>query len=138
MQFEIAVDIDAPPETVWKHLTDIEGWPRMTGSVTRAELLGDGPFGEGSRARLQQPRLRPAVWTVTAFEPGTSFVWESRDPGIVTTAGHFLSPREGGVMACLTIEQRGPAAPLVGLLYGRLTRRYVTMEAQGLKRLSES
>jgi hypothetical protein len=35
--------------------------------------LGDGPIGLGSRARIQQPRLTKAVYTMTEFESGRSF-----------------------------------------------------------------
>jgi hypothetical protein len=106
----------------------------MTESVTRVQRLDDGPFGKGSRARVNQPRLPPAIWTVTEFEDGRSFTWESRTPGIVTTGTHTVT----GEGVTLALTQKGPTAPLVGLLYGRLTRRYVTMEAQGLKRIAES
>jgi hypothetical protein len=57
---------------------------------------------------------------------------------VVTTGGHYLLPGDAKVTARLTIDQRGPGAPLIGLLYGRLTRRYVSQEAEGLKRLAES
>ncbi|MFI0354683.1 SRPBCC family protein [Actinomadura sp. 9N407] len=134
MRFEITVGIDAAPETIWDLLIDIEHWPRMTASVTQAQRLDDGAFGKGSRVRVDQPKLQPAVWTVTEFEPGRSFVWESRTPGIVTTGAHIVT--DDGVTLSLT--QKGAAAPLLGLLYGRLIRRYVTMEAEGLKRLAES
>jgi uncharacterized membrane protein len=134
MPFEITVAIDAAPETIWNHLIDIERWPLMTESVTRVQRLDDGPFEKGSRARVNQPKLPPAVWTVTEFDPGRSFTWESRTPGIVTTAAHVLT----GDGVKLTVAQKGPTAPLVSLLYGRLTRRYATMEAEGLKRLAES
>ncbi|MFF5263385.1 SRPBCC family protein [Actinomadura viridis] len=138
MRFEISLDIDASPETVWAHLIDIEHWPESTASVTRVERLDDGPFGIGTRARMHQPRLPAAIWTVTGFEPGRSFTWESRTPGVVTTGGHFLDPRGDTVSLRLTLDQKGLAAPLASLLYGRLTRRYVTMEAEGLKRRSET
>jgi uncharacterized membrane protein len=138
MRFEITVDISAPLETVWGHLVDIERWPRMTDSVTRVERLDDGPFGKGSKARVHQPKLPAAVWTVTDFEPGRAFTWESRTPGVVTTGAHILTESAGTVSAHLTLDQKGPAAPLIGLLYGRLTRRYVTMEAEGLKTISHS
>ena len=138
MRFEITVDIDAPRDKVWEHLVAIERWPEMTRSVSRVERLDDGPLGKGSQARVHQPKLRPAVYTVTDFEPGRSFTWESRGPGIVTTAGHILTESSGTVSARLTLTQTGPAAPVIGLLYGRLIRRYVTMEAEGLKAISQT
>jgi hypothetical protein len=38
----------------------------------------------------------------------------------------------------LTINQTGALSPLTTALVGRLTRRYVEMEAQGLKRWCEA
>jgi hypothetical protein len=38
----------------------------------------------------------------------------------------------------LSLELTGPIAPLVSLLFGGLMERYITTEAQGLKKRSES
>ncbi|WP_067791930.1 SRPBCC family protein [Actinomadura formosensis] len=137
MHFEVSVDIDAAPDTVWALLKDVERWPEMTASIERVEIL-DEPFTLSSRARVHQPKLPAAVWTVTAFEEGKSFTWESRSPGVTTTGGHDIVPRPGGTVTVrLSVDQKGPLVPLVSLLTGRLTRRYVTMEANGLKAKAE-
>jgi uncharacterized membrane protein len=138
MHFEATVEIDAPIDKIWSILMDLERWPEMTPSVTRVERLGEPPLAPGSQARLHQPRLRPAIWTVTELEEGRTFVWESLAPGLVTTAGHYLTSGSGMVTSRHTIDQQGFAAPLLSLLYGRLVRRYITQEAEGLKRLAES
>ncbi|TYK48170.1 SRPBCC family protein [Actinomadura decatromicini] len=138
MHFEISVDIDAAPETVWNLLKDVERWPEMTESITSVEIL-DRPFALSSRARVSQPKLPAAVWTVTAFEENKSFTWESRSPGVTTVGAHYILPKpDGTVTARLTLDQKGPLAPVISLLTGRLSRRYVTMEANGLKTKSES
>lgn len=137
MHFETSVDIDAPPETVWKLLKDVERWPDMTASMDRVELL-DEPFTLGSRARVHQPKLPAAVWTVTAFDDTRTFTWESRSTGVTTTGAHeIVATPDGGSTVRLTLDQKGPLAPVFALLAGRLTRRYVTMEAQGLKAKAE-
>ncbi|MGP4027738.1 SRPBCC family protein [Actinomadura sp. 3N407] len=137
MHFDIAVDADATPETVWNLLIDVEHWPDMTASVDRVELL-DEPFTLSSRARAHQPKLPAAVWTVTAFEENKTFTWESRSPGVTTVAVHEIVPKpDGTVTVRLTLDQKGPLAPLISILTGRLTRRYVTMEANGLKTKAE-
>ncbi|GGP92944.1 putative membrane protein [Actinomadura coerulea] len=137
MHFETSVDIDAPPETVWNLLKDVERWPDMTASMDRVELL-DEPFTLGSRARVHQPKLPAAVWTVTAFDDNRTFTWESRSTGVTTTGAHEIVPTpDGGSTVRLTLDQKGPLAPVFALLAGRLTRRYVTMEAQGLKAKAE-
>jgi hypothetical protein len=43
----------------------------------------------------------------------------------------------GGCTATIRLTQRGPAAPLVGALLDGLTRRYLRMEAEGLKSRTE-
>ena len=69
-------------------MTDLERWPEWTASVTSVELLDEPPFDVGSHARIRQPRLPVAVWTVTAFEPEHSFEWQTVVPGVRTVAGH--------------------------------------------------
>ncbi|MFC4051099.1 SRPBCC family protein [Actinomadura syzygii] len=138
MHFEITVDIDAAPETVWNLLKDVERWPEMTESITSVEIL-DKPFTLSSRARVSQPKLPAAVWKVTAFDENKTFTWESRSPGVTTAAAHDILPKPDGTVAVrLTLTQKGPLAPVISLLTGRLSRRYVTMEANGLKTKSES
>ncbi|NEA24465.1 SRPBCC family protein [Actinomadura bangladeshensis] len=137
MHFEISVDIDAAPETVWNLLTDVESWPDMTDSIDRVELL-DKPFALSSRSRVHQPKIPVAIWTVTDLKENESFTWESRSPGVTTTAIHAMTPTENGVTVRLTLDQKGPLAPVIALLTGRLTRRYVTMEANGLKAKAEA
>jgi hypothetical protein len=44
---------------------------------------------------------------------------------------------EGRTMVHQTIEQRGPLGVIVGMLTRRLTRRYLDLEAQGLKTRSD-
>lgn len=137
MHVETAVDINAGPETVWKLLTDVERWPDMTASIDRVELL-DGPIALSARARVHQPKLPAAVWTVTEFDENRIFTWESRALGVTTVAAHEITPANGTTRLRLTLDQKGPLAPVIALLTGRLTRRYVTMEATGLKAKAEA
>ncbi|GAA4229439.1 hypothetical protein GCM10022254_21860 [Actinomadura meridiana] len=138
MHFEISVDIDATPETVWNILKDVEHWPDMTASITSVEIL-DKPLALSSRSRVLQPKLRPAIWTVTAFDENRTFTWETRAPGVTTTAAHdIVTKPDGTVSVLLTLDQKGPLAPLVSLFMGNMSRRYVTMEANGLKTKAEA
>lgn len=129
--------IGAPPAVVFRTLVDVARWSEWTASVTSVERLDGGAFGLGSRARVRQPKLGASVWTVTEFVPDASFTWVASYPGLRTTAGHRLTAVDGGTLATLSITERGPFAPLVRLLLGGLTRRYVGMEAAGLKRRCE-
>ena len=70
MKFQTAIDIDAAPATVWRTLTDVESWPKWSASMTSVERLQQGELATGSTARVTQPKLKPAVYTVTECEPG--------------------------------------------------------------------
>jgi uncharacterized protein YndB with AHSA1/START domain len=139
VQFELSVEIAAAPEAVWAMWTDVERWPEWTASMTEVRRLDGGPFGVGSRARVRQPRLPTVVWEVTEAEPGRSFVWVARGPGAVTTAAHRLTPSgDGRVTATLGVRQSGPLGTVFGRLTAGLTRRYLRLEADGIKRRCES
>ena len=137
MRIERVVEIDASPARVWEVLADLVRWPEWTPSVLTVELLDAGPLRTGQRARLHQPGYRPATWTVTAVAEGVSFVWETRAAGMRTVAGHALEPMAGGTRVTLSIDVSGPTVPLLGWLVMRATRKFVPLEAAGLKRRSE-
>lgn len=135
---ENSVEIEAGARIVWDLFVDVERWPVWTASVERVVAL-DGPGIEvGNRFEIKQPRLPNLVWVVTEVEPGVSWTWRQRSPGGTTFASHVVVPQEAErtlVRQC--IEQRGPIGVVVGVLMLRLTKRYLDLEAQGLKACSE-
>ena len=108
-----------------------------TDSVDSVEA-DDDALRVGSTARVKQPKLPPATWRVTELVPGRSFTWVARAPGLTSTGSHELEEFEGVTSARLSLRQSGPLAPLMRLLIGRLTERYVELEARGLKQRSEA
>jgi len=146
---ETWIEIAASPELVWSTLSDVERWPEWTRSVSEVERLDAGGFGAGSRARVKQPGMPRLVWEVTEYVPGEVFSWASKAPGVTTTGGHRLVADPSGpgsgeddqgdrVTVTLTLDQAGFLAPVVWRLTGSRSRRYVQMEADGLKRRCES
>lgn len=137
MRFESRTDVAAEPAVVWSVYADVERWAEWTDSITSVEWLTAEPMVVGARARVRQPRLPVTVWTVTEVVPGRCFVWEARGPGVRSTATHLVEPAPSGARATASIDQRGPLGPVVGVLTARLTRRYLNLEAAGLRRRSE-
>jgi uncharacterized membrane protein len=131
-----SIAIDAPIDVVWSVFTDVERWPTWTSSVTSVELL-DGPMRLGAKARIRQPRLPTVVWEVTKWEPGRSWTWAVTSPGAHTEASHVLSTVGDRTLAEQTITSSGPLGRLVAVLLRSLTRRYLAIEAAGLKQRSE-
>lgn len=138
MRFERSIEIEAPQQRVWAVLTDIEAWPERIETVEAVELLTPAPLAKGSRVRLRQPKLPEGTWDVTAWDAPSSFEWIQTSGGMTVVAGHRVEPLgEGRARLTLTIDMGGLLAPILGRMYSDLTNRYMTVEAEGMKRAAE-
>jgi hypothetical protein len=91
----------------------------------------------GAKARIRQPGLPTVVWEVTKWEPGRSWTWTATSPGARTDASHVLTPSGDGTVAEQSIRSSGVLGRLAAFVWRSLTRRYLAVEAAGLKERSE-
>src|SRR5690625_3586801 len=72
------IEIEAPPETVWTHLTDLTSYADWNPFITAAE--GTPAVGERLKLRMQPPGGRAMTMrpTVTAADPTRVFEWLGR------------------------------------------------------------
>jgi uncharacterized membrane protein len=139
MRFGQSIDIDAGQQRVWEVVADLEAWPQRIETVEVVELLKPAPLGVGSRVRLKQPKLPDGIWEITAWEAPSFFEYRSKSGGVTIVAGHQVEALdEGRSRLTLTLEMRGLLVPVFGRIYRDLTNRYMTLEAQGMKRAAES
>jgi carbon monoxide dehydrogenase subunit G len=139
MRIEQSVSVNAPREVVWAVLVDVETWPQLTDSVTSLNRLETGPLRVGSRASIKQPRLPTSVWTVTELVDQERFTWDTTGPGWRTHAVHDVIPAgPGSCTLHLLLEITGPVGEVMGRLTAGTARRYVGMEAEGIKRHAEA
>ena len=137
-EFRVVVDIAAAPARVWEIVRDVERWHQWTASISSIERLDDGPLRAGTRALVRQPKLPPNTFEVTVLEENRGFSWESRSLGLRGVGHHWIEATPAGSRVTLGVDFRGPLAWLVGRIYGGLTQRYIEMEAEGLRRRSET
>ncbi|GAA0725567.1 SRPBCC family protein [Dactylosporangium roseum] len=138
VDFRETVRIAAPAAVVNDVVQAVEAWPTWTASVSTVDRDGSGPLTVGEIVTVRQPKLPPSTWTVTKAG-GTGFEWVSRSPGIRNVAGHWITDHDDGTCEVeLTLSFAGPLARVTTLLYGGLIRRYVHLEAEGLRAASES
>ena len=87
----------------------------------------------GETVSVKQPRLPRSTWTVTVCDE-TGFTWTSSTPGVRSTGEHWARDAgDGHTTATVALIMNGPLAPVTARLYSRLIRRYVRMEADGLR-----
>ena len=131
--FSIAVEIQSPPHRVWTVLADVESWPEWTDSMTSVRRIDPEPFKVGSQVRISQPKLLSAIWQVTELDEGKTFTWETRKPGVRTTGLHCVQEVGTGTRVTLSLQFSGLLGPLYARLLGSLSRKYLAMEAEGLR-----
>ncbi len=137
--FSITVQIAASPARVWQVMSDVERWPEWTPTVASITRTNAGPLRIGARARIRQRWWRPTDWVVTVLSEGRQFDWETRSVGMRVTAQHLVEPNAcGGARATLTVQFKGIIGGIVGRATGRMNRRLLALEADGLKRRSEA
>jgi len=139
MRLEESIDIDAGQQRVWDVLSDIEAWPRRVETVDAAELLTPAPVAKGSRVRLKQPKLPEGQWDITVWDAPSYFEMRQKSGGITSVAGHRVEAlEEGRSRLTLSVDMKGWLVPVVGPFSKGMTTRYMTGEAQDMKRAAES
>jgi hypothetical protein len=92
----------------------------------------------GSRARVRQPKLLPAIWQVTELDERKGFTWITRSPGLQIAGGHRIEEIGSGSRVTLSLHFSGLLSGLAARVYGNLNQKYLAAEANGLKKRSES
>jgi uncharacterized membrane protein len=131
--FEHSIHIAAPVETVWAVTEDVARWPEWTPTMRSVRRVDDGPFQVGSAARIKQPGMPEAVWTVTELVRGERFTWGGRALRIRMRATHELAPDGSGTRNVLRVEMSGFVAALLSPLLRPAVRRALRQENEGLK-----
>jgi uncharacterized protein YndB with AHSA1/START domain len=137
--FRYTTEIRVSPARVWSVLLDVERWPEWTTSVTRIQRMEVGPITLGSRTRIWQPKLMPAVWCVTSLDSQRHiFTWATSTLGVKVTARHQLEPVGAHSRLILTLHYSG----ILGLVMARMMRSlnwdYLAREGDGLRHRCEA
>jgi hypothetical protein len=138
MNYEQTTSTEAGLERSWAALAEVTTYPRWTASMSTVDPL-DGPaLRVGNRFRIKQPGLPSTVWRVSDVRDGESFEWEGTFPGVYTVAYHRLNRNsDGTTQITIGLRQTGVLSGLIALLTAAKTRRFLQMEAAGLKAAAE-
>ncbi|MEO1058611.1 MAG: SRPBCC domain-containing protein [Actinomycetota bacterium] len=129
------ITIDAPPDVVWRALTDLERYSEWNPFILSA--TGTVAVGERLVNRLQPPGGRAMTFkpTVTEVEPARTFEWLGRllVPGVFDGRHRFeLEPTPGGGTRMVHSEQ------FSGLLVRLLRSSLDTTTVAGFTAMNEA
>ena len=135
------IDIDAPPEAVWRVLADFDRYGEWNPFIPRLE----GTPAPGSRltVRLTPPGGRAMTFrpTVLAVEPERAFRWKGRlfVPGLFDGEHAFqLEPRDGGTRFIHSEQFSGLLVPLLARSLDTHTRSGFEAMNEALKARAEA
>lgn len=139
-QYSHSIDIDAPPEEVWRVLSDLARLPAWYFPSRRVHLPDDSPVAPGKRfvlwIRTAAGIEVEAPGEILAVEAPRMLRWRGRSSGIAATATWRLSPMDG--RTTLTHEFAGGGwMMLLSVLSGRAPQT-ARRRLEGLKRLVEA
>jgi hypothetical protein len=133
-QFESSITLTADPASIWQHMSDVVRWPDWMETFQRVAPLEGAELALARCFKIQQPRLREAVWAVTRLEPPSGFSWESRMPAVHMVADHWIEARGAQSVVQLRFGFGGLLGPVLGALYGDLVRTYLQQECAAYQR----
>ena len=143
---EVRRTIAAPPDRVFRIATDLENIAATMSGIDSAEVLTDGPFGEGTRWRetrtLYGRQATEEMW-VTGFDPPRSYVVEAESHGAHYRSEITFAPEGAGTRVTFVFGARplGLVARLFSVLGGLMlksVRKALEQDLDDLKRAAES
>jgi hypothetical protein len=137
MDFSEQIHTGAGADRAWAALTTVTTWPLWTASMRSVTPLDGLEIAVGHRFRISQPGFPTIVWQVSEVVAGESFTWTNSSPGVRSVAFHRLTALPDGTEITIGVHQTGPLAGLLSVFTAARTRRYLKLEAAGLKAASE-
>ena len=138
MNFSKSIEIEASPKQVWEVMQDFSTWPDWTPTITKIEPLGIKSTGVGTRLRIEQPKLPPSVYIIIAWTDYEGFAMIKGNWFLKVTLLHELKSTPKGTQVVLSVDFSGLFASTAARRYGALMEEYLSLEANGLKKQSES
>ena len=142
-KFEMSEVINRPVEEVFRHVTDLDSYPKWHSSIVDTRRITDGPIGVGSKwtevFRIMGIRAQ-TILEITEYEPNSRVVFQGTTLGPVEP--NFVinfDQAQGATKVSYIVEPKARApfnllVSLFGVQYGkRDLRSYLTKLKQVLE-----
>ena len=137
--FQATVEIERPPDEVWRAITDFGLAPQWMPGIARMSELNDDPLGPGKRyetAFAQSGRGKSTIVSLAEWEPENKvFALASTQSGMHALYRYSLTPSADGTATTVTLdaacEARTPVMklvhPLINILMAKHDRRQMPL-----------
>ena len=133
---EHSIEIDAPPEWVFRRYRDVSTWSEWDPDTKKAWIEGD--FAVGVKGRLIPSKGMGVPMVITDLTPDRAFTAESKIPLRKMRFIHTLEPTDGGVVATHKVELEGSLLWIIGRGLSRQIDEGLPVTLASLKALVES
>ncbi len=145
---EVTRPVNAPPERVWKILTDLETAESVISGILSIERLDGGSgFGVGTRWRETRKIMGKEAteeMEVTAVKPGRSYETKAGNAKVEYVSTMFVKPRGGGAVVGMTLAARPKTtatrilSATVGRLFTGATRKMIAKDLEDIAAWAEA
>ena len=95
MKFPTQTEVKKPPEAVFDAMADARNETHWNSKVTKSEMIGDGPIGQGSKFTTVN-RGKPYPSVISAYDRPNLLVFEVTGPQMdITTTFRFRAVGDG-------------------------------------------
>lgn len=122
MQASASKRLNAPPETVWEVMTDLENAADRIDAIVKLEVLTEGPVGQGTRfkeTRIMFKKEATETMEITAWDPPNSYTTEADGCGCHYTS--VITCEADGDGTLVTITFQAEAMSTFGKIMSALT-----------------
>ena len=148
-ELHLSREVDAPADTVWALMIDVDSWSSIVSGIDAVERLDDGAgFGVGTRWRETRTMFGKEATEdleVTAMEPGRSYTVEAESRGAhyTSTMGvEPVGPDRSRLVTSFGAEPQGGFSKLmaktVGKLFEGATRKALEQDLDDLAAAAEA
>jgi Polyketide cyclase / dehydrase and lipid transport len=134
---EKTMAMNATPLTVFNIFIDLAHWNKWTPTIKEISILNNGSAAPGAKIKVLQPKLPPAIWTITEIDHNKSLTWEKKSFGLNMRSEHQIIDDAKAARVTIRITYEGTLAGLFYRLTHSLTDRYMGLEINGLKSAAE-
>ena len=136
MQIEHRINVEAPPETIFRIYEDVKNWHTWDPDTKQATL--DGPFQAGSRGRLVPTKGNSVPMVLTQAVPGRSFTVESKIPLFRMVFEHELEQEQRSTRVIHRVTFTGLLSLVLGPILSKQLNAGLPVTLSRLKALAES